>query len=201
MSVIELDGREHPPETVWRAQELYCVCRLTYAQVAAELGVAASTLKRWGKAYDWAEKRANLAQAQCDIRADTILARSVMLKELIAGRHPLVGFAVAKLEELALKQAQAEREGRAQEAQAAAARQPITTKAEAAAAMQEAIERKLARLLADPGEVDLRAIKGIKDALALLDEMRPAKDSEGDAGKKGISAETLAKIQSQVLGL
>ena len=122
MSLIPLDGREYPPEAVWQAQELYCVARLTYAQVADELGVAGSTLKRWGQQYGWAAKRQELAQAQAEMRADIVLARAAMIKELLEERNPIVGFAVAKLEELALKQAQAEREGKLAQAQAQAKR-------------------------------------------------------------------------------
>lgn len=33
-------GREHPADTLWRAQELYCVDRLSYAAVAEATGVS-----------------------------------------------------------------------------------------------------------------------------------------------------------------
>lgn len=199
MGVIELDGREYPPEAVWRAQELYCVARLTYAQVAEELGVAVSTLKRWGAQYGWPAKRAELARAMADIRADTVLARSAMLKELIEERNPAVGFAVAKLEELALKQAQAQREGRAIEEATAAPRRAINNAAEAAAALREAIELKLARLLSSPEEVDLKAVKAIKDAMELIGQMEPK--TKGAAQGKGLSPESIQRIQREILGL
>jgi transposase-like protein len=80
MSPGPAQGREYPPEVVWRAQELYCVARLPYHEVAQHVGVAASTLKRWGKEYEWADKRAELAQAEADIRADTVLARAACSK-------------------------------------------------------------------------------------------------------------------------
>lgn len=194
------DGREHPPETVWRAQELYCVCRLSYAKVADELGVAASTLKRWGAQYGWAEKRAAIAQAEADIRADTVLARASMIKELMATQNPIVGFAVAKLEELALRQAEAERQGRILEARAAEPRREISTPADAAAALKEAIEIKLGRLLAQPEDVDLKAVRDIKQALDLLGEMEPAKETDSATGRKGLSDAALQKIEA-LLGL
>ena len=197
MTILSLDGREHAPETVWRAQELYCVCRLSYAKVSEELGVAESTLKRWGQQYGWREKRADIAQAECDIRADTVLARSAMLKELIEERNPVVGFAVAKLEELALKQAEAERQGRLQETQAAETRREINTPADAAAALKEAIEIKLGRLLASPQDVDMKAIREIKEALDFIKSLEPA------AGKntgKGLTAETVEAFRNKLLG-
>ena len=200
MNVIPLDGREYPPEMVWRAQELYCVVRLSYAKVAAELGVAESTLKRWGRQYDWRTKREELAQAEADIRADIVLARSQMIKELITSKNPVVGFAVAKLEELALKQAEAERKGRALQAQAAQDRREIHSPADAAAALKEAIELKLGRLLAQPEDVDLKAVKELKQALDLLGDMTPANDTEADTGRKGISEKALRKIE-ELLGL
>lgn len=201
MKVLELGGREYPPEAVWQAQELYCIARLTYAQVADELNIGITTLKRWGKTYDWKGKRGKLAQAQADIRADTILARSEMLKELIEERNPVVGFAVAKLEELALKQAQAEREGKALEAMAAAKtkRREIHTPADAAAALKDAVEMKLARLLASPEDVDMKAVKAVKDALELIKEMQP-KDSDKGQGDRGLSAEMVDTFRRKLLG-
>jgi len=193
-----LDGREHRPETVWQAQEMYCVARLTYRQIHEGTGIAASTLKRWGRQYDWAAKRARIAQAEADIRADTIMARSEMLKELLESRSPLVGFAVAKLESLALDQAKAAREGRLAEAQAQIQRRRISTPADAAVALQEAIEIKLGRLLADPSDVDLKAIKDIKAALAMLDELRPK--GAGKTSRKGLSAADVELIRDKILG-
>jgi len=196
----ERQGREYPPEAVWQAQEMFCVLRQTYHQIAENTGIAASTLKRWGNEYGWTAKRAEFAQAEADIRADTVLARSAMLKELLASRNPVVGFAVAKLEELALQQARAEREGRMAEIKAAGRRRPINSPAEAAEALQEAVERKLALMLAGPGEVDLKAVQGVRDALALIDSMRPAGRKE-KAGARGISRETIEKVEKEILGM
>ena len=46
-------GWEHEPETVWKAQELYCVDRLSFARVAELTGVSATTLKAWSEKYGW----------------------------------------------------------------------------------------------------------------------------------------------------
>ena len=193
-------GREYPPETVWKAMELYCVARLPYHEVAQHVGVAASTLKRWGKEYDWADKRAELAQAEADIRADTVLARASMLKELISSKNPIVGFAVAKLEDLAIKQAQFERENRQIEAQATPQIREINNPADAAAALKEAIEIKLGRLLASPEDVDLKAVKGIKDALTMLKELEPSKDKGKKKKSGGLTADDVAVFRDRILG-
>jgi len=102
-------GWEHEPETVWRAQELYCVERLSFYEVARETGVAASSLKRWAEKYGWRAAREEIAQAESSLRADKLLARSALLKELIASKDPQTGFAVASLESLALKEAEISR--------------------------------------------------------------------------------------------
>ena len=50
-------GWEYEPETVWKAQELYCVDRLSFARVAELTGVSATTLKAWSEKYGWRAKR------------------------------------------------------------------------------------------------------------------------------------------------
>jgi hypothetical protein len=133
------------------------------------------------------------------MRGDMIVARSQMLKELIASSNPLLGFAVAKLEEVALKQAQAEREGRLLEIRAAHQRRAINSPAEAAEALKEAVELKLARMLASPEEVDLKTVKDIKEALALIAAMQP--QDKGQAGPgQGLTADQVDTIRNRILG-
>ena len=193
--------REHPPETVFKAQELYCVARLTFREVAAEMHVAESTLKRWAAKYGWADKRASVAQAECDIRADLVLARSAMLKKLIDEQDAQTGFAVASLEGLALKQAEAVRTGRAVQAQRdAGQRRKIKTPEDAAVALQEAVERKLAVMLADPNQVDFKAVKNIMEALNAVASLR-SKDAEAatTVRDKGLSVNTAEQILNKIL--
>ena len=103
-------GWEYEPETVWKAQELYCVDRLSFARVAELTGVSATTLKAWSDKYDWRAKREEIAQAESDIRVNTIKGRKVALEMLLeAGdgkEASQMAFAVASLESLALKQAE-----------------------------------------------------------------------------------------------
>jgi hypothetical protein len=73
-----------------------------------------------------------------------------MLKELISSKNPIVGFAVAKLEDLAIKQAQFERESRQIEAQATPQIREINSPADAAVALKEAIEIKLGQAAGKP---------------------------------------------------
>lgn len=194
-------GREYQSESVWQAQELYCVARLTFDQVATETGVSVSTLKRWGEKYDWRGRRARLAQAEADLRFDTILARSAMLKELIETKNPQVGFAVAGLEGLALKQAEAAKAGKLLEAAAQGKLREIRTNEDAVAALKEAVELKLNRLLHSPEDLDFKAVADVRKALELIREMTPKDAEEADAGRtKGLSAEAAQEIIDKVLG-
>ncbi|WP_419787228.1 hypothetical protein [Pseudodesulfovibrio sp.] len=180
---MDKTGREYPPEAVWEAQELYCVARLTFEKVAEETGVAMSTLKRWSATYDWRGKREKLAQAEADLAADTILARSVMLKKLIKSQNAQDGFAVSALEGLAMKQAEA---ARAHELLGAAKQhelRPIRTKEEAVAALEEAIELKLNKLLQSPEGTDFKAIQDVQKAMELVAELKGALGKKQDDGR------------------
>ena len=200
-----MNGRrkEHEPATVWRAQELYCADRLTFEVVAQATGVAVSTLKRWSDKYEWQAKRAAIAQAEADIRADTVLARSRMLKQLIDTANPQVGFAVAGLETLAMKQAEAVRQGRQVENSAAIAAQPlreIRTEADVVAALEEALSIRMGRILANPSLVDLKTVRELQQALELVQGMRKGA-AKGAARKKGLTPETADAVRRQILGV
>ncbi len=195
-------GKEHPPETVFRAQELYCVDRLTFAQVAQAVGVAESSLKRWSETYGWQAKRNEIAQAEADIRADFILGRSKMLKALIDTKDAQTGFAVASLEGLAMKQAEAIRQGRQVENAAAAAARPlreIKTEADAVAALDEALSIRLNQILADPARVDLKTVRELRQAIDLVQGMR--KGAAKGERKKGLTAATAEAVRKQILGV
>lgn len=193
---MERTGREYPPEAVWQAQELYCVARLTFGQVAAETGVAASTLKRWSEKYDWRGKREQLAKAEADLAADTILARSAMLKKLIKSQDAQDGFAVSALETLAMKQAEAARAGKLVEAAARADLREIHTREDAVAALEEAVRLKLNRMLQSPEDLDFKAVADVRKALDMVQEMKPRAKADG---KKGMSDDSARQIIEKIL--
>lgn len=196
-------GWEHPPETVWKAQELYCCDRLSFDRVAALVGVSATTLKDWADKYRWREKREEIAQAESDIRVNTIKGRQKVLERLINASDgkeaSQVAFAVASLESLAMKQAEAIRAGKILEQ---AANQPaeIHTTADIPAALEEAVRLRLGMLLADPGQVDFKAIKDIKQAMDYLAQLRP-KDESDATQSKGLTLESANAIRKQILGI
>ncbi|WP_338669761.1 hypothetical protein [Pseudodesulfovibrio methanolicus] len=193
---MERIGREYPPEAVWEAQELYCVARLTFEKVAEETGVAASTLKRWAATYDWRGKREKLAQAEADLAADTILARSVMLKKLIKSQNAQDGFAVSALESLAMKQAEAARAQKLMSAVKQNELRPIRTPDEAVAALEEALELKLNGLLQSPEDLDFKAVQEVQKATQLIMELKAKVAPEATTKKaKTLSANLEARIR------
>lgn len=191
--------REHPPETVFQAQELYCVERLTATATAQRLRINVKTVYRWRDQFHWDEKREKLAQAECEIRVDLIMARSVMLKELIKKKGAQTAFAVAALENLAMQQAEAERTGKALQAALEAPKHEIRGRADAAKALEKTIESKLSIALASPGDTDvLQLARQIKDALNLLDQIRPTEDEQYNNKSQGLSAELEEKIRNLI---
>ncbi|KAF1073225.1 hypothetical protein [Halodesulfovibrio sp. MK-HDV] len=189
-------GREHAPETVWKAQELYCVARLTFREVAKQAGVAESTVKRWAVKHEWRDKRERIARAECDIRADLVLARSEMIKSLMKSKDAQTGFAVASLENLAIKQAEFQRAGIIADVATQYEKRPIGSVKDAVLALREAVEKKLGLLLASPDDVNFKAIVDIQKALKLLAEMEATHNvNQEDAPNKGMTADLAAKIR------
>tara|TARA_B100000683_G_C12469796_1_gene547372 strand:+ start:460 stop:1047 length:588 start_codon:yes stop_codon:yes gene_type:complete len=190
---MERTGREYSPEAVWEAQELYCVARLTFEQVAEETGISVSTLKRWSATYEWRAKREKLAQAEADLKADTILARSVMLKKLIKSQDAQTGFAVSALESLAMKQAEHARAQQIMEATRQSKLRPIRTQEEAVSALEEAVELKLNALLQSPHDLDFKAVHDVRKAMQLVAEMKTTKSKNEDNGRgvSGTNIETM----------
>lgn len=189
-------GREHAPEMVWKAQELYCVARLTFREVAKQSGVAESTVKRWAVKHEWRDKRERIAHAECDIRADLVLARSEMIKSLMKSKDAQTGFAVASLENLAIKQAEFQRAGVIADVATQYEKRPVSSVKDAVLALREAVEKKLGLLLASPDDVNFKAIADIQKALKLLAEMEAAHNvNQEDAPNKGMTADLAAKIR------
>jgi len=183
---------EYPPGQVFEAQDLYCVDRLTFEAVADRTGVSVATLKRWSEKFGWRAKREELAQAESRIRTDTYTARLKMLEKVISGGGALEAFAVAKLETLALDQARFKLEVSTSAAPAV----KIESAGEAAALLEKALGAKLGALLAEPSRLDLKTIRDLRAALALVAEMR-GKETEEAAAEvaTSLTPETEARIK------
>ncbi len=195
--------REHPLETVERAEELWCVDGLTLADVSARTGVATSTLKRWAEKYAWQAKREEIRQALASIRVNTIRLRAKLISNCLDSMQAMDAFAVAKMEEVAIKAAElADKRAEAAPTSAAPLRE-IATEADAVAALEEAVALRLNAMLASPDKVTLTALREVKQVLDLLGDMRAAVGLAAKDGspsqERGISAATAERIH-KILG-
>lgn len=189
--------REYPPYQVFEAQDMFVLDGQTYQDVSQATGIPQSTLKRWGKKYDWTDKRSELRESQSNIRANQIRLRAKLVKDCLDADRakPLDVFAVAKLEEAALQAERFKLERRSYE--------PLDVGSlsaeDAVAAFERAVVAKIAGLLADPSQLELKAVGEIRKALDLI---RTAKEAEADekTTAKPLSKDIQRRIE-EALGL
>ena len=196
-------GREHKPETVWRAQELYCVDRLSFARVAEIVGASPTTLKAWARKFHWAAKREEIARAESEIRVNIIRSRKAALEQLLAASEPKeaapMAFAVASLENLALKREELAAAGKIPGV-SRTARRKIVSREDAIAALRDAVEEKINHALGDPGAISAASVQDIKRCLELVGELEAGLPKEAeDARNKALSPEN-AKAIREILG-
>lgn len=197
-------GREHTSDILWRAQELYCVDRLSYAAVAELTGVSATTLKAWGQKYRWASRRDEIAQAESEIRVNIIKSRKQALEQLLTASSPKeaapMAFAVSSLESLALKREELAAAGKIPSA-TGQPRHKVGTRAEAIKALRDAVEMKLGMALADPDKITTATVQDVKRCLELVAELEAGlpRDDSADKRGKGLSAENASAIR-EILG-
>ncbi|WP_165064490.1 hypothetical protein [Desulfovibrio sp. ZJ200] len=199
-------GREYPTDTLWRAQELYCVDRLSYAAVAEATGVSPTTLKAWGQLYNWSRKRAEIAQAESEIRVNLVKGRQKALEQLLtaadAKEAAPMAFAVSSLESLALKRQELAAAGKIPSA-APVTRRKIGNRAEAIAALREAVERKLGLALADPDKISTATVQDVKRCLELVAELEaslPKENETEESRRRGLS-QNMAESIYKALGV
>ena len=200
-------GQEHSPDTVWKAQELYCVDCLSFAKVAELTGVTATTLKAWSKKMDWRAKRAEIAQLETEIRMDTIRSRKHALKLLIesasASSCSQMAFAVSSLESLAMKQQELSFAGKIPNALEPNKKPKISTRAEAISVLSAAVENRLGFALQNPEAISSATIQDISKMLALMDDLKaslPKETEQTQMTNLGIS-ESLAKNIRKALNI
>ena len=197
-------GWEHEPGTVWLAQELYCLDRLSFERVSEVTGVATSTLKRWADKYRWRERREELAQVESEIRFNTIMGRKAILQRLLEAEDgkeaSQVAFAVASLESLALKQAELAAAGKIPSFSEPEARPHIATQADAVAALREAVRNKVGMALSDPEKINAATVQDVKHCLELLGELEARLPKEAEESRdKALSPENAQAIR-EILG-
>lgn len=197
-------GWEHEPGTVWRAQELYCMDRLSFERVSELTGVATSTLKRWADKYRWRERWEELAQVESEIRFNTVMGRKAILQRLLEAEDgkeaSQVAFAVASLESLALKQAELAAAGKIPSFSEPETRPHIATQADAVAALREAVRNKVGMALSDPEKINAATVQDVKRCLELLGELEARLPKEKEESRdKALSPENAQAIR-EILG-
>lgn len=199
-------GAEIDADTRWRAMELYCADRLTFAQVSEATGVADSTLRRWADVNQWRERREELARAEADIRIDTIRSRAAILRHLIEAEDgkaaSQIAFAVSSLENLALQREKAMLAGEILNPAKPEKAVKVSSRAEAIDVLKQAVNNKLGTILSDEKYVTTDSVTDIAKCLALVQELEATlpKDETDKAKHAGVSADIAEKLD-KALGL
>jgi len=195
-------GKEIPWETRVAAEELYITAGRTFEQTAEATGVSLTQLKRWAAAGDWREKRREHRAALIAIRRDSVTLRKRLIKAALNSLDPQQVYAAARFEQVAAAAA-ARYDGTAEVPMPPADMQAINTPADAVAALQSVVEKKINLMLVKPDEVKLTAIKEVKQSLELIDKMRARYKLEDDAQARpeALSDAAAEEIRRRILGI
>ena len=168
--------------------------------------LADSTLRRWADAYQWRERREELARAEADIRIDTIRSRAAILRHLIEAQDgkaaSQIAFAVASLGNLELQYQKALLAGDI--ANPAKPEKPVkvSSRAEAIAVLKQAVNNKLGTILSDEKYVTTDSVTDIAKCLALVQELEATlPKEEADTMKGGGVSADIAERLDKALGL
>ncbi len=194
-------GTEYSPDIVWKAQELYVIERLSFAKVAERTGVTPTTLKNWSKKYGWRQKREEIAQIEAESKMDLYRSRQKAIKMLLEsgdGKEcSQMAFAVTSLENLALKQ---------QEAQAGQnltyekSKKQVNSKEDAYKQLSMAVQGRLSFVLQNPQTINSKNIQDILNMLKLMEQVAP-KEEEAKTKQSGGMSKELAENIRKALNL
>lgn len=190
---------EIPWETRIDAEDMYITGGLTYEAVADRVGVAVSTIKRWGAEDGWTERKRELRQAQAAIKQKTVMLRLGLIETAMEGHDPMQVFAAAKFEDLALKKEAL----RPSDAPAHTCTHELSFESPEGAipALKGAIERKIAGMVSGEG-LDLKTLRDLKGAMELLESMQAKyTPEEKETKNKGLSDEAADDIRRKILGI
>lgn len=188
----------HEFETKLQAQDLYVLEGATLEEVSEKLALPIQTVKRWSADEGWVGMRKEYREAQSEIRRKTTLYRLELLKAGIQTLHPQAAYAWAAVEQAAKKSAEAYDSAQGLVQREQSAEREIKTVEDAISAMQEAVQRRINLLLSDPKAVSLKSMRELKDALAMIEEMRK-RHGVAKEGSKLLDAEAIKKIREQYL--
>lgn len=180
--------QEHSWDTRETAENLYIIGGHTYAQVAAQTGVSVSQIQRWSDDGNWRERRREYRQAHTLIRENVVKAQLSLIQDVLETKDPQKAYAFSSIVTSGKGLAQAT----AEQAQEAAPAREINTRADADAALKEAVLLKVNKLLAAPDGVTR---KGITELAELLDWLMPGANGDDRGSGKELSEETKQRIR------
>jgi transposase len=73
--------KDYPWEVRDGAEDLYVLKGLSYEEVAREIGVALSTIKRWAYAYGWQGRRQRFQEVVSDAKVDLAILYHEMIQK------------------------------------------------------------------------------------------------------------------------
>lgn len=192
-------------ETREQAAELYILVGLTYEEVAERTGVSVSQLKRWGTEASptWVERRREYRQAKTSMLYDLGLAKARIIKSVLQSQDPQKAYAFASLVSSSAAIEKASRQEAQAEPAMGSIERPIKTPADAVAALQEAVEKKINAMLTQPGAVSLAGIKEMQQAMEMIEKLKArAGQSEGGAraGAEEVDTEALKARIERIYG-
>ncbi|MBU0971019.1 MAG: hypothetical protein KKC20_10255 [Proteobacteria bacterium] len=181
------------------AKDLFVTEGYTYDQVARSTGVSVAQLKRWGKDEDWTDARREYRDALSSIKRDTVKLRAKLLKTALGSGDPQSVYAFAAIEKTVGNKS----------ADSATVSNPerlknINTPSDAVAALQEVVELKLNKMLAQPDTLQLSQVRELKQTMELIDQMKAKYNPDAGGDTKvdgGLSDEAADMIRRQILGV
>lgn len=180
------------------AEELYIIDGLTFDQVAAQTGVSVSQLKRWGmdSIPTWTDRRKEYRQAQTSVRRGVMMAKAKLIESVIESEDPMKAFAFGAIVKSATAIDKEARE-RSQGVQPQPDQIPAETSepVDMVEALGNAIKSKVGALLAQPGAINLSAIKELQQAIELLEKIKTKGAATTSDGKQMTPDELRTEIR------
>jgi hypothetical protein len=194
------DRKDYPMETVEGCEDLYCIDGLTYEAVAQRSGVSISTLKRWGDRYGWSEKRDAIRQARSSARSGRILLHAALIKNCLGTLNAQDAFAVAAIETVVQKAAEAQAKAGIASAAAPERLREIASDTDVVAALEEAVEIKMNGMLTNPAGLTLASLKDLKQVMDFIRDFKARTVPENAGAKpKGLTPETAEIMRRRLL--
>ncbi len=195
-----------PTEISWEirgnAEELYIIGGLTYDEVAEETGVSLAQVKRWGSDDDWTDRKKEYRQSIRDNKRKTVLLKSKLLDSALKSLDHRHVYAFSNLEQATKPKSLAVKTVTEDRPPVKISDRDFDGPGDAIEALEEALRHKVNVMISVPNELDLKAIKDLKQALELLEQMKAKYNPEEKSDKAGGLSDAAAdEIRRKILGI